>query len=82
MGTPSEWAYQQLVPAGTYRVVVRAGGETMSTRVKVRVEPMNGVLQAPLRWLVLFAPAHHDSPNWERDVDAFVVVPLVQSFDE
>ena len=39
MGTPSEWAYRQLVPAGTYRVVIQAGGETVSTTVKVREEP-------------------------------------------
>ena len=38
-GTPSEWAYQQLVPAGTYRVVVQVGGDTVSTMVKVREEP-------------------------------------------
>jgi photosystem II stability/assembly factor-like uncharacterized protein len=46
MGTPSEWAYRQLVPVGTYTVTVRAGGEEVSTTVKVRNEPVDGVKQA------------------------------------
>jgi photosystem II stability/assembly factor-like uncharacterized protein len=48
-GTPSEWAYRQLVPVGTYTVVVRAGGEMSRTTVKVRDEPVDGVRQAPSR---------------------------------
>jgi photosystem II stability/assembly factor-like uncharacterized protein len=46
MGTPSEWAYRQLVPVGTYTVVVRAGGREARTTVKVREEPVGGVRQA------------------------------------
>ncbi len=49
MGTPSEWAYQQLVPLGTYRVTVRIGDQESSTTVTVRDEPVDGVRQAPLR---------------------------------
>jgi hypothetical protein len=45
-GTPSEWAFRQLVPAGSYRVVIRAGGESASRTVKVRDEPVEGVRQA------------------------------------
>jgi len=48
-GTPSEWAYHQLVPVGTYTVVVGADGREVSTTVKVRDEPVDGVRQAPSR---------------------------------
>jgi len=48
-GTPSEWAYRQLVPIGTYTVVIRTGDEESRTTVKVRDEPVDGVRQAPIR---------------------------------
>jgi hypothetical protein len=48
-GTPSEWAYQQLVPFGSYSVTLRAGGRESRTMVKVRDEPLEGVRQVPLR---------------------------------
>ena len=48
-GTPSEWAYRQLVPVGSYTVIVRVGGEESRTVVQVRDEPVDGVRQAPLR---------------------------------
>ena len=47
--TPSEWAYRQLVPVGTYTVTVRTAGEEASTTVKVRDEPADGVRQASPR---------------------------------
>jgi photosystem II stability/assembly factor-like uncharacterized protein len=47
--TPSEWAYRQLVPVGAYTVTVRADGREVSTMVKVRDEPADGVRQAPPR---------------------------------
>ena len=49
MGTPSEWAYQQLVPIGTYTVVVRTAGQMVSTTMTVRDEPVDGVRQVPSR---------------------------------
>jgi photosystem II stability/assembly factor-like uncharacterized protein len=47
--TPSEWAYRQLVPVGTYTVTVRIDGREVSTVVKVRDEPADGVRQASPR---------------------------------
>ena len=46
MGTPSEWAYRQLVPIGTYTVTVTVGDDAVSTTVTVRDEPSEGVRQA------------------------------------
>lgn len=48
-GTPSEWAYRQLVPVGTYTVTVLAGGAEVAATVTVRDEPAEGVRQVPLR---------------------------------
>jgi photosystem II stability/assembly factor-like uncharacterized protein len=48
-GTPSEWAYRQLVPVGTYTVTVRAGGAERTRAVTVRDEPVDGVRQVPPR---------------------------------
>ncbi|MEJ2540826.1 MAG: hypothetical protein P8188_12790, partial [Gemmatimonadota bacterium] len=48
-GTPSEWAYRQLVPVGSYTVVLRVSGHESRSVVQVRDEPVDGVRQAPLR---------------------------------
>ncbi len=48
-GTPSGWAFRQLVPVGTYSVIVRVGGNESRTTVHVRDEPAEGVRQAPMR---------------------------------
>ena len=48
-GTPSEWAFRQLVPEGTYRVTVQVGGENRTRTVRVRGEPADGIRQAATR---------------------------------
>jgi len=40
--TPSEWAFQQLVPAGTYSVSVTAGTDSSTGSITVRDEPEGG----------------------------------------
>jgi hypothetical protein len=45
-GTPSEWAFRQLVPVGTYRVTIEVGDDLVTRTVQVRDEPSDGVRQA------------------------------------